>query len=116
MYPESCIILSHCPTTISDGGSQINKLAAVVVHTVVDHHGRLLEDIKPLYFAVAVLSFLCCCKTTDGGCGCLGRSVAGMGFVPVTTVLARVTCVEDVTGRGLSPMNLLGTKVLETEM
>ena len=61
MYPESCIILSHCPTTISDGGSQINKLAAVVVHTVVDHHGRLLEDIKPLYFAVAVLSFLCCC-------------------------------------------------------
>lgn len=63
-----------------------------------------------------LLSFLCCCKTTDGGCGCLGRSVAGMGFVPVTTVLARVTCVEDVTGRGLSPMNLLGTKVLETEM
>ena len=62
-----------------------------------------------------LLSFLCCCKTTDGGCGCLGRSVAGMGFVPVTTVLARVT-VEDVTGRGLSPMNLLGTKVLETEM
>ena len=64
-----------------------------------------------------LLSFLCCCKTTDvGGCGCLGSSVAGMGFVPVTTVLARVTCVEDVTGRGLSPMNLLGTKVLETEM
>ena len=58
MYPESCIILSHCATAISDGGSQINKLAAVVVHTVVDHHGRLLEDIKPLYFAVAVLSFL----------------------------------------------------------
>ena len=57
MYEESCIILSHCPTTISDGGSQINKLAAVVVRTVVDHHGRLLEDIKPLYFAAAVLSF-----------------------------------------------------------
>ena len=41
--------------TVSDGGSKINKLATVVVMTVVDHHGHL-EAIKPLSFALQCFS------------------------------------------------------------
>ena len=41
--------------TVSDGGSKINKLATVVVMTVVDHHGHL-EAIKPLSFALHCFS------------------------------------------------------------
>ena len=49
------------------------------------------------------------CKTADGGCGCLGKSVAGMGFVVVTIVDVGATWT------GFKPSwILLGTKFFAT--